>query len=126
LATAALSLFGFLNEADAVNYLKTARPETTPPLDDAALKAEWTTARSALGAPPNNFGNPEIKALAGSGATYIASLRQQQWIATALQAPIYHNATFNLIEIDPLLAYQFHIGLDRSDFHCAKLSNPPT
>jgi hypothetical protein len=126
LAIDGLSLLGFLNEAEALNYLRIARPEITPAPTDAALKMEWIAASNTLGSPPKNFGKPDIKPLVGPGATYVGSLRQQPWIAIAFQAPIYHNATFQLIEIDPLLAYQFHVGIERAHFHCAKLSSPPT
>lgn len=123
-----LSLFGFLGETEAISYLKNVRPETVPPPTDAALKAEWTAAQATLGSPPKNFGSPDIQPLppGGAGAAYITSLRQQPWVTGSLQSPIYNNASFNMIEIDPLLAYQFHIDMDRSDFHCGKLSTPPT
>ena len=31
-----------------------------------------------------------------------------------------------MVEIDPLLAFQFTVDLERSQYHCASLSNPPT
>ncbi len=34
--------------------------------------------------------------------------------------------TFSNVEIDALLAYQFHIDTDRSAHHCGGLSRPPT
>jgi hypothetical protein len=124
--TRCLSLFGFLDEPEAINYLRRARPAANPPLDDAALKAEWSAARATLGSPPKNFGVPAIQPLAGNAAAYVAALRQQQWVIDALNAPIYANATFNLVEIDPLLTYQFQVIIERSEFHCQQLSQPPT
>lgn len=37
-----------------------------------------------------------------------------------------HNPRFALVEVDPLLAFQFTIDTDRSSQHCAHLSNPPS
>jgi hypothetical protein len=33
-------------------------------------------------------------------------------------------AEFKLVEIEPLLGYQFIVEADRSKFHCAGLKNP--
>jgi hypothetical protein len=51
-------------------------------------------------------------------------LQAQPWVQEAFKMFGYGAAEFKLIEIDPLLAYQFIVDMPRSNHHCATLRNP--
>lgn len=118
------SLVGFMDQQAAIKYLR----ESCVPVggsDDATLLAEWQTARSKLGPPVANAGHPDIQDIPPSHAAYIGLLASQPWLAPALNTSLL-GATFRLIEIDPLLAFQFAIDDGRSNHHCAPFNNPPS
>jgi hypothetical protein len=56
---------------------------------------------------------------------HIQQLPAAPWAAAAFAGP-WQGCEFKLIEIDPLLAYQFTVSDARSDHHCNNLSAPPT
>lgn len=123
LASNGVSLFGFLNEAPAIRYLRSVPAPVDPPPTDAALAARWATARRAITAAPANFGNPRLGPLPTASEQYIQTLCQQQWMRQALQgAPRFQ---FQIVEIDPLLTYQMHVNLARANTYFSLLSNPP-
>jgi hypothetical protein len=121
--TPCLSLVGFMEQPHAVRYMQANCVMPNP--DSAVLAAEWTTARANLGAPLANVGKPDIQEIppTAEAQTYIQQLRQQPWMQDALRT--YPTGTFQVVEIDPLLAFQFHISLNHSDGHCAGLSLGP-
>jgi hypothetical protein len=125
LATDGLSLLGFMTEQQAIAYLRNAQPAILPPPDDAVLRAGWAAAVANRGAPIARAGNPDIQPIPTGGSQHVTDLTRQTWIAGTLQGP-YLGATFQMIEIEPLLAFQFAVDLDRSRHHCGALSKPPT
>lgn len=119
--SAGLSLVGFMNQQHAINHLRQA---CIPTIDtDAALLAEWTAAAVRLGAAVANAGQPQV--LPVSDQQYVQQFLTTPWIAQYFQGP-WAGATVQMVEIAPLLAYQFTVDLDRSAHHCSHLSNPPT
>jgi hypothetical protein len=119
--TPGLSLIGFMEQQQAINYQRTMCVPADP--SDAALLAEWNTARGNLGASITNAGQPDIQDIPPADQAYIQQLRQQQWVQQSL-AP-YPGADFKVVEIDPLLAFQFHILTDHSHNHCSGLGLGP-
>lgn len=121
--TRGLSLVGFMDQQQAINHLRNTCIPTPPTVADAVLIGEWQNATAALGAPVQNAGNPglrpiqmnepKIKALLGGiyGPSVAAFLGQ--------------GASFQMVEIEPLLAFQFVVDLDHSDRRCGTLSRPP-
>jgi hypothetical protein len=109
-----LSLVGFMERQQAINYLR----QTCIPADpsDVALTAEWTQAQTKLGASFQGCGNPDIQEIPRPCQPYITQLQQQSWVQQALAT--YPGASFKVVEIDPLLAFQYHILTDHSDGHC--------
>jgi len=126
LALRGLSLVGFLDQTRAINYLRSTRPIAATPLSDTDLIAEWNAAKAKIAAPPPRVGVPDIQPIPAAGAPYITALQGQPWLSAILATPMYSNAAFQWIEIDALLAYQFQVDLDRSEFHCGALTTPPT
>lgn len=119
--TPGLSLVGFMDLPEAITHLSVACiPENADP---SALAAEWATARGNIGAPTANAGNPAMLPIPSSHEAYV----QQVQLHPAFQNPGgLHNASFQMVEIDPLLAYQFTVDVSRSEHHCKAFSNPPT
>ncbi len=113
-----MSLVGFMDQAQAVGYLR----DYTIPLDssDTALITDWSNAVSNLGAPVANAGLPDIRTLTPA---QMASLTQHPYLAGSLAS--FPGSTFAEIEIDPLLSFQFSIYLTRSAHHCAHLGKNP-
>lgn len=112
--TPGLSLVGFLDQQEAVNLLRNSCVVADG--TDAALTAEWQAARAKLGPPVANAGNPDIQPVPAAGHAHMAQLTQQPWVLGALQGTLV-GATFQMIELAPLLAYQFNVDLARSDHH---------
>jgi len=69
-------------------------------------------------------GLPEILPIPPDHVQYIAQLCSLPWV----QQPLANlpQATFALVEVDPILAFQHMISLPRSEFHCNVLGQPPS
>lgn len=96
---------------------------------DAALTAEWHAARTLLdlsNLPVHNPGRPTISPIPESEQPYIEALQVRPWAANYFAGIHQQPYTFAMVELDPLLAYQFSVNTERSQHHCAHLSNPPT
>ena len=119
-----LSLVGFMSDRDqALRHLRT---QCVPVEDtDQALDAEWQSAQALKGAPVNRAGQPNFGTLPATHAQYVAAFSTIPWFI-ANQALGLAGLTFEWIEIDKLLAFQFVVDTDRSHHHCASLSSPPT
>lgn len=115
-------MVGFMEKDEALMHLATACVPVNP--DPSILEMEWLAAKAKLGAPQANPGQPDIRPIPPEHHQYIALLAAQPWVAQALvHMP---GASFQLVEIDPLLAFQHTISQDRSGFHCGGLGNPPS
>jgi hypothetical protein len=117
--TPGLSLVGFMEQQHALNYMRANCVMPDP--SDAALIAEWTAAKNKLGSSFDDAGHPDIQPIPPGNQPYMQGLQQQQWVQSGLPP----NATFQIVEIDPLLAFQFHILTDHSDDHCNRLGLGP-
>ena len=115
-----LSLLGFMNQDQALQHLKSACLPTNN--SDAALIAEWQAAQIKLGAPIPRAGHPEIKDLPSHLQVKSALLAAQPWF---MQAQMTMPMQFKMIEIDPLLAFQFTVNTGQSKNHCSHLGQPP-
>lgn len=120
--TAGLSLVGFMDELKAIDHLRTACCPADP--SDAAVRAEWHAAQANLGAPIPKAGAPQIQPIPAASMPYVTGFMGNPWVTSVLQQ--YPGVQVVLIEIDPLLAYQFTVDLDRSSHHCAALGRRPT
>lgn len=111
-----LSLVGFLDQQNAINHLRQAC--VLPDTSDPALIAEWSAARAKLGPPVAKAGAPDIQPLPAAGIAHVAQLTQQPWVQQALQHQgALLGASFQLVEIEPLLAFQFTVDTARSAHH---------
>lgn len=119
---AGLSLVGFLDQAQAREHLRNAC--VLADSSDAAVDSLWASAKQNLGTPVPNAGNPNIQPIPPAQQQYIAALSQQPWIQPSLAS--WAGATFCLVEIKPLLAFQLTISQARSAHHCGALGQQPT
>lgn len=120
--TPGLSLVGFMDQQQAINHLRRDCVPSDP--SDAALIKEWSAAKAKKGYPIGTAGSPYVLPIAGADAAYIQQLMAQPWVQAAFQMFGYAQADFKLVEIEPLLAYQFTVDADRSKHHCGGLKNP--
>src|SRR5437867_10675285 len=118
--TPTLSLVGFMDQAEALIYLGQGCIPPNP--DAAAILADWQTARAKLGNPTPNAGHPTIMPIPPGNDAYLQQMQNQPWLAPFL--PQLGAWEIKLVEIDPLLAFQFHVSLERAAVHVAGLSSP--
>lgn len=122
MATRGLSLVGFLDQSRALYHLGSACVPADP--DPAALLSEWLTAKGKIGGPLPRSGLPEIRDMPAITTAHTSALVQLPWIKP------YFNAVpgiqFKMVEVDPLLAYQLSVDLERSEHHCGLVGTPPT
>lgn len=118
-----LTLAGFMQRDQAVNYLRGAA--IWPNDDDVSLEGVWQVANASLGQLIPNAGNPDIQPIPASKVAYIADLTARDWYQRQA-GNWFSGATFQMVEIDPLLAFQFAVDVDRSQHHCNGLSVTPT
>jgi hypothetical protein len=122
-ATKGLSLVGAIDQQfQALHHLRLACVPSDP--SDIALISDWNNAKQTFGTSMPRSGLPDIMPISAPHDNYIQTLLSQLWVQTALQINNYQTVEFKLIEIAPLLAYQFIVDNNRSDHHCASLSNP--
>jgi hypothetical protein len=107
--------------AFAIPYLQ----QTTVPPDPSpgALQAVWTQARAQLGAPTDHPGQPEFLDFDPSHQAYLTTVAASPRLAAGFDGLPFE---FKLAEIDPLLAYQHDVSVERTDHLCAQLGSPPT
>jgi hypothetical protein len=121
MATAGLSLLGFMTQQEAIAHLLT---HCIPANSDIhALIVEWQAARARNGTPMIG-GNPNIQDIPATNQPYIKTLMQQQWLAQFVASR--PGAKFKLVEIDPLLTFHFMVDLERSADHCVALPQNPS
>jgi hypothetical protein len=113
--TPGLSLVGFLDLPDALQHMRAAY--VLQDTSDAALTAMWNQARQALGPAFAGAGNPEILPMPAAALGHVGALTQQPWVQPALQQGALLGANFVLVEVDPLLAFQFTVDTARSGHH---------
>jgi hypothetical protein len=114
----ASALIGFMQESEAVQWMRNTC--TVKNRTDAELSAEWNAANKRLGPASVKAGRPDIRLLDQATEPYLQALVNEPWVVTALNTPnSLSGAQFAMVEVDPLLAFQFHIDTDRSNYHTA-------
>ena len=120
-----LSLVGFLNQSDALAHFANRCICASP--DPVALGAEWNAAKEKLGGAFPNAGRPDIQPIPQTGSCHIELLRAAPWVAEIFgPGGLWHGCEFKMVELDPLLSFQFAIGVGRSQDIGGMLTTPPT
>jgi hypothetical protein len=123
--TPGLSLVGFMSDQkQAIEHLRTSCIPNPPDRSDAGLISDYNLASSKLMKPFPGAGRPKLQQIPMSDS-YIVNLLQVPW-AKLFTDLISQGATFQMVEIDPLLAFQFTVDTARSKTHCSAMGSPPT
>lgn len=107
-----LSLVGFLDRSAGIDLLRNSC--VVPDQSDDALGAEWEAARGKLGDPMERAGYPDIQELPPEALNHIAQVTATY---PYVQAQLGVGMAFKMVELDPLLAFQFNVDTARSDHH---------
>jgi hypothetical protein len=94
-----------MDQQQAILHLRQACVPNPPSASDADLVAEWNLAAAKLGQPFRNAGTPDIRPIPQAHQGYIQQMMSDPWTSAALQ--LIPNHSIALVEIDPLLAFQF-------------------
>jgi len=115
-----LSLLGFMDHQLALHYLTTycIVADQSP----QALLQHWNDARAKLGPAQPHAGQPNIQNIP---VAHNAHLQQMLAAYPILAQPAPIPWSFRLVEIAPLLAFQFHIATELSVPRFAALPHPP-
>jgi hypothetical protein len=120
-STEGKSLVGFMEQPAAVKYLRQVCAFDGDQ-SDARLSHEWQQAKRRLGAEPvAGAGRPSIEDIPSAYSTYVEELALEPWLAPKLVGGL-AGAAFKMVEIEPLLAMQFAVDVERSRDLCAALS----
>ena len=114
----AVSLYGFMAESEAVQYLEDACI-LEPGADPRAL---WAEAQAGLGEPTPNAGRPTIRAIPPHLNRKLEAVAAEPWFQKFVADSSWH---FALVEIAPLIAFQFQVKIAHSDAQCGSLGEPP-
>jgi hypothetical protein len=116
------SLVGFMDQTQAIHHLR----DFCVPADasDTALIAEWKAAAARIGPPVANAGQPDVLPVPDSYEHHLAQVSRLPKLAPMLAAN--PELSFRLVEIDPLLSFQFTVSHSTSTQHASGFGNPPT
>jgi hypothetical protein len=121
MGTPGVALVGFMAEPFAVSYLAQRCVPADPA--PAALSARWREARARRGGPTPNAGRPQILPIPSRHAGHLQAVAAMPRFAETFGPGGWD---FRLVEIDPLIATQFEVELQRAENLCAGLHGPPT
>jgi len=89
---------------------------------NARLEHEWLQAKGRIGTPMGKMGLPSLLDVPSSMKSYIDELKNQPWMEHRLRGTL-AGAEFKMVEIEPLLAMQFAIDIERSEHICGVYSS---
>ena len=113
----AVTLLGLMSEPLAMAYLTNACV-----LDDkspSALRQIWEAARAQIGS-PGPYRTPAVRPVEGFDGHLEEIVKLPRFSTTYGPTP-----TFQWVEIDGLIAYQFHVALGRSAVHSGDAPDTP-
>ena len=116
-----LSLAGFMAEDVAQHYLD--RCCFLPNKSSKSLRKYWSDAKATLGPPMARAGYPDVQDMGSEHDPYLTRVRANPAFEKALEGMPY---SFKLVEIDPLLCFQFHLETHRSSNLCKSVDDGPT
>ncbi len=119
-----LSLFGFMDEPQALAYLQ--KWAILPEQDRApdGMRRIWREAKMKLGKPFAKPGKPEIQPLQPRYHPYLDEVTKNPLFDLTIRG--FERWGVMLVEINPLLTFQFHISTDETDKFSAMISRNPT
>ncbi len=119
-----LSLLGFMDEQLAMAYLQKwsllSEQDRTP----EGMRRIWKEAKAKVGKPLPRPGKPQIQPLLQKYHPYLEEVMKNP--AFQLTIRDFQKFGFMMVEIDPLLAFQFHILTDEADKFGQTINQNPT
>jgi hypothetical protein len=115
-----LSLVGFMDQGQAVAYLRDSCVLEQTRQRDLLLR--WHSAQTRRGDPFPRAGDPDILDIPNSHDAYLEAVKKNPRYARTVGTM---NPSFKLVEIVPLLAFQFHVCLSRADGLWTAGGRPP-
>jgi len=106
------SLVGLMERQDARRYFE-ERCVLDPQVASSDIDGLVEEARHRVGGPHPRAGHPLISPLPGSLEPYLESVRNSRGYGNLVDS--FGDVEFGMVEIGPLLAFQFHVSTDRSD-----------
>ncbi|MEA2633802.1 MAG: hypothetical protein QOH92_569 [Chloroflexota bacterium] len=85
-----------------------------------AVREEWRSARARVRVPMMKAGQPEVLEFPSGYETHLAQVQANPAFEETVRGM---NWSFKLVEIDPLIAFQFHVQLERSANLCRNVSD---
>jgi hypothetical protein len=120
MAIDALALVGFMDQRVALEWLA-GRCE--PPIPaPAVLLSRWHEAKKKRGKPMPQAGCPKYRDIPPEHTPYTEQVKQSPRYEATVGSM---TTTFKIVELAPLLAFQFHVEIDRATRICSALSKPP-
>lgn len=116
MTTRGLSLVGFLEEKEAILLLRKSCFFADE--SDASLSFHWRTGNQKLGPPIARAGSPDIQPIPTAFSSYVSDLQDRPWFKSAVEESKLTGIDFQMVELEPLLAMQYHVDLARCDHHC--------
>ena len=85
-----------------------------------AVRGQWQAARARARAPMVRAGQPEVLEFPSGHETYLTRVEANPAFEETVRGMTW---SFKLVEIDPLIAFQFHVQLERSANLCRNVSD---
>ena len=122
--TSGLSLFGFMPRDFAHAYFQhMCVPAPSAKFD---FDRDYREAVARLGPAFPNAGRPNVQPVPGTHDSYLQGVQGNPRFTSSLQIPGLKAWSFKLVEIDPILSFQFALSKDFARRHSGNLSSPPT
>jgi hypothetical protein len=122
--TAGLSLLGFMSKDLARDYLRQMCVDA--PSSAVDFDRRYVAAVNRLGPQFPRAGQPDVHPIPSSHDPYLHGVQANPRFGTAIEIQGLGSWSFKLVEIDPILVYQFGLSKDFARRHSGNLSNPPT
>jgi len=119
-----LSLLGFMDQQQATAYLQKWAILPEQDRSPQGMSRIWKVARSQLGKPFSRPGKPQIQPLADKHFPYLEEVTKNPLFQLIIRP--YQRYGFMLVEIDALLAFQFHILTDKSSQFGTTINQSPS
>src|SRR5258708_18298146 len=119
-----LLLLGFMNEQLAMAYLQKWAFLPEQDRSPEGMRQLWKEAKTKLGKPFSRPGKPECQPLSQKYYPYLDEVTKNPVFQLTIQG--FQRYGFMLVEITPLLAFQFHILVDEADKFSKTINQNPT
>src|SRR5712692_7959558 len=121
-----LYLLGFTTRLYAVNFLR--QRARLSDVSSGALRQFLQDAKDRIGDPIPNAGCPAVSVIESADQSYLADVMANPRFAAYRQGNLFEGMPFSFqkVEIDPLVAFQPNVDLERAGLLACQLSAPPT